>query len=434
MAGKTSSQITAAAPAPTPAPSVPAAVEATGPIESQTPPPAPTPEKAKPKAVKTPTKGMATNATPSPDTSAQTQADFESAVADFEKDYMGDGKEGKADKGKEKAASLKEVEKTKPTEKDEIQADLDAAAEAAGIKKPEVAEPEKAAEKEVDTEVEEVEPPDAEADGDAYEAWIKTLSKPAAKKIQQQRGAIAKAREAAAAAIMLQPTAQAPLSHITNLEQLEAQTAYWKDVRAQAKTGEVVKITGVNGKKLELDPEIEEDAKIIEGYAKWAETAIEQAPDARERIRSRQSSKPWEAAEKLAPGMISDKESFAHKKAMEVLKSNGSLAQDPNYEVHLGHMVRSYQMDEDQKPTEAYPKGKAKWVRLPLDKEGNVIPPKKAVASTKDAGKKPPTAVDSKPAVVAKTGSQAGYAEALTRAETSGSMEDLTAAMKAALS
>lgn len=378
---------------------------------------------------------MATNATPSPDTSAQTQADFESAVADFEKDYMGDGKEGKADKGKEKAPALKAVEKeTKPTEKDEIQADLDAAAEAAGIKKPEVVEPEKVAEKEVETEVEEVEPPDAEADGDAYEAWIKTLSKPAAKKIQQQRGAIAKAKEAAAAAIMLQPTAQAPLSHITNLEQLEAQTAYWKDVRAQAKTGEVVKITGVNGKKLELDPEIEEDAKIIEGYAKWAETAIEQAPDARERIRSRQSSKPWEAAEKLAPGMISDKESFAHKKAMEVLKSNGSLAQDPNYEVHLGHMVRSYQMEEDSKPTATHPYGVAKWVRLPVDKDNNVIPPKKAVASTKDAGKKPPTAVDSKPAVVAKTGSQAGYAEALTRAETSGSMEDLTAAMKAALS
>jgi len=438
MAGKASPQITAAAPAPTPAPSEPAVVAATGTEQSPNPPPAPVAEKAKPTKAK-PSKGMAIQATAAPDTSENTRAEFESLAHALEAELNGEVEEGKAGKGKEKPAALKATEPTKPTEKDEIQKELDAAAEAAGLKtaETEVAtepEKEKTPEKAEETEVstEETEAPES-SDAEVYEAWKKTLSKAARNKIERLEKKNFGLQAAAAERIVLQPTSDAPLSHITNLEQLEAETAYWKDVRAQVKSGEIVKIKGADGKRLELDPEIEEDKAVIDGYSRWAEAAIEAAPDAKERIKTRASSKPWEAAEKLAPGMISDKESFANKKALEFLKSNPHMVRDPNYEVHLAHMVRSIQMDEDQKPTAEYPKGKFKYVKLPLDKEGNVIP-KKAPVSTKEAGKKPPTVVETTPRSVVKTqASQQGYAEALTKAETSHSEEDMRDALRALL-
>lgn len=424
-------QTTAAAPAPTPsAPSAPAEVTATGNIEvPSTPPPAP---KA-PKATKEVKANKAAAPENAPDTSEKTRLQFEQDVRELEGTIEKDKvQEGKAEKtGKEKADSLKEPgkDKAKEEEADPLQAELDAAAEAAGlqVKAEEPAKEEARAD-------EEIEPPDASADKDVYEAWKKTLSKPAAKKIDQLERRAAKAQETAAERITLQPTISAPLSHITNLEQLEAEKAYWSDVRSKArnvKPGETVKITGTDGKKLELDPEIEEDQATLAGYVQWAEAAIDAAPDAKERIKNRASSKPWEKAEKLAPGMISDKDSYANKKALEILRSNPHLSQDPDYEVHLGHMVRSYQMEEDAKATEAYPKGKAKWVRLPVDKEGNVIRPKTAVAS-KDTGKKPPTASDSRPLATSRTGTNNAN-ELYVKAEKSQNPDDLLAALAADL-
>lgn len=419
-------QITAAAPAPTPsAPSAPATVTATGITDSLSPPPAPEVSAApKAKADKKLKAQLAPAVENAKDTTAQTQVDFENAVRDLEKDIEGTDQEGKAEKGKEKAAPLKGADTTKATEEiDPLQAELDAAEAAAGLKKAEEPKDEAKAKTE---DTDEAEPPEASADKDVYEAWKKTLSKPAAKKIEQLERRAAKAQEAAADRIVLQPTVTAPLSHITNLEQLEAETAYWKDVRNQIRKGEVVKITGADGKKLELDPEIEEDLKTLNGYQQWAEAALDAAPDAKERIKTRLSAKPWEQAEKLAPGMISEKDSFANKEALKILRAAPSLQQMSDYEVPLAHMVRSMQMDEDQKPSAEFPKGRFRYVKLPLDKEGNVVQ-KKAVASKQDSGKKPPTAVDSKPMAQAKETSSAGYQQA----ETSRNPDDLRAALAA---
>jgi hypothetical protein len=433
MAGK-DIQITAAGPAPTPsAPSVPAEVIATGNISSDNPPPAPIKEAPKGKANAPAKAAKASQKAPAPegapDTSAATQAAFEAKVRALEVELNGGVQEGNAGKkATEKAPPLKGADqdkaKGKAEDKDPIQIELDAE-ESDGRGDGKSGEPGNA---EAKTEAdngnkeepgEEVEPPEAEADKDAYDSWIKSLSKPAAKKIEQQRGTIGKLKATAAERITLQPTIQNPLSHIHSLEQLESEKQYWTNVRDLARKGDAFTVQGVDGKKLTLDPEVEEDAQTINGYLRWSESFLDKAPDAKERITARQSSKPWETGEKLAPGLISDKESFASKEAVKVLRAVPSLAQHPEHEEILGHYARSKQMDEDQKPTAEHPKGKFRWVKLPLDKEGNVVGPKKAVAGKEDAGKRgAPVATGSKPEMTGRADQSVNTAELVKQAET----------------
>lgn len=395
-----SKEITAAPPAPAKRAPKSAPTEATGNDPKADPNPPPAPEAKAPSKAKAakPAKGMAVAPENAPDTSVANQIEFEKAIRDIEASYEPKPvQEGNAEKDKEKAAALKAAEQAKAKEKekelDPLEAEM-AAAEALANGETEVAKaPEGDAEKDKEKE-DEIEAPDSETDKDAFEKWINSLSKPAAHKIQQQRKAIAKLNETAAARVVLTPTIDAPLSHVRSTEELAHEEKYWNDMLDKSDSGQAFTVTGPDGKKLELDPEVEEDAKTITQLKQWARAAIKAIPATEKRLTTRAESKPWDAAEKLAPGIISDKDSFAQKKALEILKRNPSLARENDYEVTLAHMARSMQMEEDAKPADGYPKGKAKWVRIPLDKEGKAIVPKKAAAAENGNRKQPPTASD----------------------------------------
>jgi hypothetical protein len=429
MAGKNSPQTTAAAPVPSPSAPKPAESAATGNnSSSSTPPPAPPQEKQA--QARKPSQAPPTPENAAP-TAARTAAELAEALADLEKDEE-EVHEGKAGNGngkspQSKGASQGKAKEEKEDKVDDLEDVIEAAAKAAKLKTTEVAgEAEKTA---AEKEAEEVEPPEA-TDKEAYDSWIKSLSKPAAKKIEQQRNTIGTLKATAAERIVLQPTISAPLSHVTTVEQLDREKSYWTKVRDLAKKGEPFTITGGDGKKVELDPENDEHAPVIEQYRQWAEAALEAVPDAKERLNERAKSKPWEAAEKLAPGIFSDKDSFAAKEFVKFLKVNPWTHQSKDYEVQLAHMVRSMQQDEDEKPTADYPKGRFKHVKLPLDKEGNVIVTKKAPAGGEPAGKRAPTNVGSKPVVTSRAGN-ANVDELYAIAEKTGRPEDLQKALKA---
>ena len=270
-------------------------------------------------------------------------------------------------------------------------------------------------EKEPESELEEPEVSDP-----AYAKWLKSLSPPAAKKIERQQKQISELKALASDRIVVQPTLDDPLSNVTSIAELEGAKAHFESVRSgidqlhdALKEDEMAPLTIrlANGKEHTFKSR--EEMKESEVFAR---EALNSVPDKKAFFVERQQIRPWEDGTKLAPG-LTEKDSWENKEAVKFLKDNPSFKRLPDWEIKLGHMIRSMKMDKEEKD------GKARHVRLELDAEGNVKTPKRVVAQKEPAPKAKPAPSSVRPPV-SSGGKDEAYKGALSRLEQSGGMDD----------
>jgi hypothetical protein len=425
MAGKTS-QNTAAAPAGTNAPASPPASDVTTGGSSPAPSnnaPAPAPATRRQAPVSAPSQG-----TIHPD------VDFDAEMRALEADLAGKGTQTEPKGGKTETSKPRAAQQPANTpDEDPLEQELEEAEAAAAKANLKVAEPEPEPEPEPvkpdnsNTTESEEETPDV---GDPkYAEWLKSLSPKAAKKIERQQKQIASLKAAAANAIQIAPTADSPLAHVATPEQLEAENQHWSTVRDQIDRlreqldmdpDTPLEITLSNGQKHRFNSL--DEVKYSERYARATLNAV---PDAKLRLNERASSKPWESASRLVPDLF-ERDSSSNKQAVDFLRSNPQFKLAfPDWEVKLAHMLRSMNMENEQKAN------KAKWVRLELDAEGNVkLPKKNTVARPAPAARVPSAPATARPALSANGRGDAAQA-AIKKLEQTGSDDALRDAVKA---
>lgn len=115
----------------------------------------------------------------------------------------------------------------------------------------------------------------------------------------------------------------------------------------------------------------------------------------RQYLATRNEVNPLETAEAIVPGIVTNKDSDASQWMQRVLQSVPGLRKLPDFEVLLAHAHRDFQRQQETQPTKTHPKGKVKWVRYELDKDGKVIPPKQQAAAAN--GSKPAAQAPSSP-------------------------------------
>ncbi len=241
-------------------------------------------------------------------------------------------------------------------------------------------------EEEPEGELEEPETSDPE-----YAKWLKSLSPPARKKIERQQKRINDLTALSSERIVVTPTLDDPLSDITNVQQLEGADRHWETVSDGIdKVYDALKedelapltITLPNGKEHTF-----ESREQMKESQRFARAALKAVPEKKAVLMDRDRIKPWEEGTKLSPG-LTEKDSWENKAALDFLKANPSFKRLPDWEIKLGHMIRSMKIEKDEK------EGKARHVRLELDAEGNVKAPKRVVtpkASTPKARPAPST-------------------------------------------
>jgi hypothetical protein len=119
-----------------------------------------------------------------------------------------------------------------------------------------------------------------------------------------------------------------------------------------------------------------------------AETVLdpEVVVERRQYLATREQLDPLTTAEQIVPGIVSNKDSDAAKWMMRVLDSVPGLRKLPDFEVLLAHAHRDFLRAQEARPTKTHPKGKVKWVRYELDKDGRVIAPKQKANATNGRG------------------------------------------------
>lgn len=276
-------------------------------------------------------------------------------------------------------ATTQQTQSQNQNHDDSLQKELDEAAAGAAQAGLEVATPPdagSAAESELEREPE-------GGDASALKAWIAKLPKGAQTLIHRLQKNQAKQ-------FALEPTFASPLADVENQEQLNESQKYWQAMRNEcsrilregfAEDGSA-EATLPGGKKHKFQSQTD-----LEKHLNFAERVLDEAPVWKERLMERGRSAPWEEAERIAPGFWTPG-TPAHDAALEMLKAAPQIkSQFSDFEVRLAHYARSKQMESDQKPTEEHPHGRAKWVRLELDRDGKVVMP----------AKKTPVPVNTKP-------------------------------------
>ena len=418
MAGKTTQTTAAASVAPL-APASPPATDRSTEGQTLVKNEAPTSKKRQ-APVEVPTQG-ATN----PD------VDFDAEMRKLDFDLQ--DKEPKTEpKGGKTETPKSQAEKQESTPEDPLDQELDEAEAAIAKANLKVAEPEDKTEPESD-ETEESNTPENEDEsvdvGDPkYAEWLKSLSPKAAKKIERQQKQIATLKAAAANAIQIAPTADSPLAHVSNQEQLEAETQHWTHVQNEVKKlqrayrddpSTELEITLPNGTKHAFA-----DIGNVDYSEDVASSKLAAVPDARQRLADRANAKPWETATKLTSDLFV-KDSPSNKTVLEILKKVPQFATAfPDWEVKLAHMLRSMQMDTDTTAK------KAKWVRLELDEQGNVKMPKKSVAAAKPPAPRVPSTPNATRPALSGNGKEDSAKAAIKKLELSGSDDDLREALR----
>jgi hypothetical protein len=266
--------------------------------------------------------------------------------------------------------------------------------------------------------------------GDAnYAKWLKSLSPPAAKKIERQQKQIATLKATAAERIQIPPTEESPLAHVATHEELKQEQTHWETVRDE---------TDKLRDALEQDPTLDLEITLADGRkhrfqkiddvrasARVAAHKLNAVPDARQRLLDRDAQKPWEAASRLEPELF-EKGSETEKQTVAFLRKNPQFkAAFPDWEVKLAHMFRSMRMEQEEKA------GKAKHVRLELDGDGNVKMPRKATVPQKSAAvpRVPTAPAITRPALNGSNGNGDRLKSKIAALEKSGSDDDLRAAV-----
>lgn len=279
--------------------------------------------------------------------------------------------------GPEMTAAQQEQQGTPPDEApaDPLQAELDAEETPAPEETEAGQEAAPAEEQENEPPQESDEQPDPNDDGEPVPKGMENWPAPAVKRIQKQSETIrALKAQVAQGAIQITPTEASPLADVGTIDALDQRLQTAKGVRAWCKenpNGGTIKLA--NGGTYEVTPEMAQ-AKL-----ETAEREIEAYADRKLWLSEREKSKPWEAAETIAPGILkagTQDNTFYQ----NVLKAVPELAAKlPDYEVFLACAARGMkQLIEEQQ-------GKAKYVRYEV-KDGKLVPPQRpSAAGTKAA-------------------------------------------------
>ena len=318
--------------------------------------------------------------------------DLESAALDEEEDLDGeelesedDGTDETDEDGADLESEVEAADEAEATDEDEGEAEeSDEESEAEGEEDNQPTKP-KATDK-----------PEGHQGLDDLPVWAK-------ERIQKQSKDIKKLRELAnTAATRSEPRVDAPLAHVATAEELREELAMARQVRDHFRSfkdsdfvsdeeGGEPKVTIKEGNQQWVFTKAEVQRKIALAEARLDPDAV----DARkEFLRVRDELKPWEKAEEILPGFHED-DSPAQALFQQVVKRSPRIrAEVPDLEILIAHAARSMQQASDTAPTKDFPKGRFKWVKYELDKEGKVVSPKRAVSD----GKKPVPGKASKPA------------------------------------
>lgn len=307
------------------------------------------------------------------------EAEFAKGMFDLEKELAGEPQ--REQKQGEKTTPQKQVAKPTAETPDPLDKEIDeheaAMAKAKLTPAKEEQEPESKAaeddEKEPESELEEPEVGDP-----AYAKWLKSLSPPAAKKIERQQKQINDLKALASDRVVIAPSLDDPLSNVTSMAELDGAKTHWETVRDGIdKVRDALKEDELTPLSIRMPNGKEHTFQSLEEMKEselFAREALNAVPDKKAVLIDRARLKPWEAGTKLAPG-LTDKESWENKEALAFLKANPSFKRIPDWEIKLGHMFRSMKIERDEK------EGKARHVRLELDAEGNVKAPKRVVVA-----------------------------------------------------
>lgn len=316
----------------------------------QTPATAPAPTAGTPAPVGSSTEAQPTPAAPLTPT-APTHLDVQALLA---ADLAGpDAKEGQAEQS------------GTPTEEetDPLQRELDE--EEQSEETPE-ATPEQAEGDEPEADPAESQP-DETTDEDPVPKGMEDWPKQAVKRIQKQSEQIkALKAQIAQPPIQLTPTPANPLADVVTLADLDARITTAKGIREWCKAnpeGGTIRLD--NGATYEVT------AEVAAEKLKLAESQIEAYPDQKLRLAEREKSKPWEAAETIAPGLLTPgtRENTFY---MGVLKEVPEIAHRlPDYEIFMAAAARGMKMLVEEQ------EGTARYVRYEM-KDGKIVPPKQS--------------------------------------------------------
>jgi hypothetical protein len=226
-------------------------------------------------------------------------------------------------------------------------------------------------------------------------SWQKTV-----KKLRSEAKSLRDRLKAESARVA--PTTDSPLSNLVTEEELNQSLANAKRVRQlfgkvtdadyseDAQGNEVFTITQGNQTFSYTRAQIEQ-------MLGRAETVLdpEVILERRQYLATREQLNPLDTAEQIVPGIVTDKDSDASKWMARVLGTVPGLRRLPDFEVLLAHAHRDFLRQQETLPTKTHPKGKVKWVRYELDKDGRVLPPKQKASSAN--GQRPADQAPSSP-------------------------------------
>jgi hypothetical protein len=299
--------------------------------------------------------------------------------------------------------------------------------EEAGTDDEEIPEDEAEADADEETETDDTEEESDEPEEEADEADEKAYSKLPAwvqKRLSSQGKQLRELKAAAAKMVTIAPTAAAPLADVETEQDLQTRLSVAKQIKDWVRKnpyGGIIR--GDNG-----DVEISEE--MAQEKLQYAEAVLDAAPDAQRRLHVRSTTKPWEQAEAICPGMFKEG-SEEHAFAQEALKRCPSIKVSmDNWEMFLAAAVRGLKEAADESS------GKAKYVRVPV-KGGKAVGP--SVTQSVKPGTKPVSAAAAKPVAVkgapplGKSGGKPNLETLAAKARESRDPEDFAALVRAEL-
>lgn len=167
--------------------------------------------------------------------------------------------------------------------------------------------------------------------------------------------------------VQIAPTPANPLADVESVEALDQRLTTAKAVRDWCRDnpdGGTVK--GAGGREVELT------ADDVRARMAMAESVIEAAPDVKVMLTQRAQEKPWELAEAIAPGLLTNKASEEYRFMTDLLKAVPELKRHPAWEVVAAAAAKGMRQTVEERT------GRAKYVRYELDKDGKMIAPRKA--------------------------------------------------------
>lgn len=228
--------------------------------------------------------------------------------------------------------------------------------------------------------------------------FVKRLVKQS-KQIRDFKAEIASLK--AAPPVTLTPTPLSPLADVESLDALEDRIAEARAFKAWAKDHPEGDHVTRNGKQIEIT------AEQVQARLERAEAVLDAYADKKIALKEREVSRPWETAEKIAPGILKPgtPENQIYLGLLQTCPEIKERFLD--HERILAYAIKGYQIASEEAA------GKAKYIRQEFDGKGKPIVPaaKSSPATVQPKPKAPASPQATRPAL------QAGAGKKLTREE-----------------